>query len=114
MSAQPSFFDAPPSSIQVGMQALEATAARPQHQRMLALLIPVARELARRSPAGVTISDVREEAVRQGLLPEVGTKRGLSFLGKLLSLAGLVDTGMYRRSTVLAAHGNLNKIFRAP
>lgn len=98
------------SAIQLGFDALERTAEH--HHYLLQRLIPVARKVAARGPC--TVGDVRLEAVKQGLLPEVGTKRSLSFLGALMREAGLVHTGMYRRSTVEATHGNLAVVWRLP
>lgn len=63
-------------------------------------------------PKGVTVSDVRHEAVRHGILPQQAKGRQLAFLGALMREAGLVPTGEYRRSEVDKSHGNLHQVWR--
>lgn len=101
-------------SLQLGFQALDATASRADHQAQIAALVPLAQELARARPRGVTVSDLRHEAVRRGLLPATATGRALSFLGYVFKAAQLVATDDFRRSDVGASHGNLHRVFRAP
>ena len=101
-------FDAS-ASIEAGMTALADTAAK--NAEAIARLIPLARELAARSPTGVTISDVRLYAQQRGLLS--GTERGrqLSFLGAVMQKAGLTPTGEWRRSSILKSHGNNHRVY---
>jgi len=99
-------------SLQLGLDALGVTAAA--HGALIAQLVPVAQELARRQPAGVTIGDVRQEAVRRGLLPATTRGRALAFLGAVMRQAQLVATAEYRRSEIPASHGNLHRCWRLP
>jgi hypothetical protein len=103
-------FDAS-ASIEAGMAARDETAAR--HSAEIQKLVPLAQELAQRSPE-ITVSDLRLFAVQRGLL--TGTERGreLSYLGKVMEAAGLVGTGKYVRSSIVKAHGNLNATWRLP
>jgi len=102
------------SSLQLGFQALEETAAREAHQRLLAQLVPIAQGLARMRPEGITVADVRREAARYGLVPASGPGRELSFLGAVMRRAGLVGTEEFRRSDVDASHGNLHRVWKRP
>jgi hypothetical protein len=77
----------------------------------VARLIPLARELARKRVAGITVSDLRVAAVSRGLLTGQETGRRLSFLGAVMKRAGLSNTGNWRRSDVEQSHGNLNAIW---
>lgn len=101
-------------SAQLGFAALAETAAREDHKRLIARLIPIAQGLARVSATGVTVADVRREAVSQGILPRQAKGRQLAFLGVIMRDAGLVATGEYRRSDIEASHGNLHAVYRAP
>lgn len=102
-----------PSSTDLGMQALEETAAK--HEAMITMLVPIARELAEKAKGyGVTISDVRLTAIQRGLLPPDAEGRALSFLGAVLARAGLVPTERFRRSDIARAHGNLNRVATLP
>lgn len=104
----------PADSLQLGLDALDATAARPDHQAQIAALVPLARELAKARPRGVTISDLRHEAVRRGLLPATASGRALSFLGYVFKAAKLVVTDDFRRSDVDASHGNPHRVWVLP
>jgi hypothetical protein len=74
----------------------------------IARLAPLARELA---GAGLplTVADVREEAVKRGILTGAERGRELSYLGAVMKAAGLRPLGTWRRSHVEKAHGNLNQ-----
>lgn len=103
------------SSLQLGFTALEQTAARDEHRALIAQLIPIAQGLARMAGArGVTVADVRTEAVRQCILPASSRGRQLAFLGAVMKRAGLVSTEDFRRSDVDASHGNLHRVWKAP
>jgi len=98
---------------------LEGRAARDQaaaaHEGVIALLIPVAQELAERAgPGGITVADLRETAMQRGLIPPSGSGRELSYLGAVLRRAGLKATGERRRSHLEQTHGNLNMTYVAP
>lgn len=88
----------------------------PAHRkRDIQRLIPLARELATKAgPAGITVSNLRFVAVSRGLLTGEETGRRLSFLGSVMKAAGLENTGIYRRSDITKAHGNLNAIHVLP
>lgn len=99
-------------SLQLGFQSLEETAARDAHQALIAKLVPIAQGLARMRPDGVIVADIRQEAVRQCLLPSKAEGRELAFLGAVMQKAGLVATDEYRRSDVERSHGNLQRVWR--
>lgn len=101
-------------SLQLGFQALEATAARDDHRRLIDRLVEIAQGLARVRPEGVTIADVRAEAVRGQLLPAKAKGRELSFLGAVMKRAGLVSTDDFRRSDIDASHGNPHRVYKRP
>lgn len=101
-------------SLQLGFAALEETASHEDHATVIASLVPLAQELARARPAGVTVSDLRLEAVRRGLLPATATGRALSFLGWVFKKAKLVATDDVRRSDIDQSHGNLQRVWRLP
>lgn len=100
-------------STQLGFEALDRACAHQEHQVLLRKLAEIAQGLARMAgPKGVTVSDVRHEAVRHGILPQQAKGRQLAFLGALMREAGLVPTGEYRRSEVDKSHGNLHQVWR--
>ena len=101
-------------SLQLGFAALDETASRADHQAQIAALVPLAQELAKARPRGVTISDLRHEAVRRGLLPATAAGRALSFLGYVFKAAKLVTTEEFRRSDVDASHGNPHRVWVLP
>lgn len=88
-----------------------ASHAAAGHGRDIERLVPIARELAER-PGGVTVGDLRLEAVARGVLTGAEQGRKLSYLGAVMKAAGLVATGMRRRSSVERSHGNLHMIWR--
>lgn len=98
-------------SLELGLEALDATASR--HAREIAQLVPLAKKLAMACGSeGVIISDLRDAAVLAGLL--TGHERGkqLSFLGAVMRAAGLMATNEFRRSKILASHGNPHRVWR--
>ena len=103
-----------PTSLQLGFQALMETEAREGHQRLIDKLIPIAQGLSRMRPEGLTVADVRQEAVRQCLLPAKAKGRELAFLGAIMQRAGLVATEEFRRSDIDASHGNLHRVYKRP
>ena len=86
--------------ILTGLRKRDASAAA--HAAELDLLVPVILRLARINGV-VTLEDVRRQ---QGLLVREGAGRGLSYLGALPKLAGLVRVG-YTRSKLPGSNGNI-------
>ena len=101
-------------SLQLGFEAMERAAARDDHRSLIEKLIPIAQGLARVRPEGVTIADVRHEAVRQCILQGKPKGRELAFLGAVMRRAGLVSTDDVRRSDVEGSHGNLQRVWKRP
>lgn len=101
------------SELQLGFEALEQAASREEHARLIAKLVEIAQGLSRMRPHGVTVADVRHEAVRQCLLPRQAKGRQLAFLGAVMREAGLVATEEFRRSDVEKSHGNLHRVWKA-
>lgn len=95
-----------PDPLQLGLEALDGTAAKNDH--LIRRLVPVARGLAARG-GPITVADVREEAVRLGILTGEEKGRALSFLGSVMRRAGLRPLGVWRRSSIEKTHGNLNQ-----
>lgn len=92
--------------------SLWAESGSSEHDHELQLLIPIAQRLAREAgAAGVTISDIREEATKRGLLPPLGKGRSLSYLGALGKRAGLIATDRTRRSSIEGSNGNRNTVW---
>lgn len=103
---------APLTSLQRGLAALHETAAK--HADGIQRLAPLARELADAAgPDGITVSDLRVAAVARRLLTGQERGRELSWLGAVMTRAGLVRTDDYRRSDVERSHGNLHRVFVA-
>lgn len=94
------------TAIQLGFDALEQTAKR--HEVLIERLAAVANTLALTSPT-VTVGDVREAAVRMGILTGREKGRELSYLGAVMRKAGLRPLPTYRRSHLDVTHGNLNR-----
>lgn len=101
-------------SLQLGFTALDATASTADHRALIAQLVPIAQGLARVRPTGVTVADVRGEALRQHILPAKPKGRELAFLGAVMRKAQLVATEEFRRSDVEASHGNLHRVWVRP
>ena len=101
-------------SLQLGFEALERAASRDDRRSLIEKLVEIAQGLARVRPEGVTIADVRAEAVRWQLLPAKAKGRELSFLGAVMKRAGLVSTEEFRRSDIDASHGNVQRVWRRP
>lgn len=86
----------------IGLGALASTSNREVNEVSLATLVPLARKLAERAgDSGITVSDVREAAERNG----VGLPENKSALGSLMKKAGLRATGRMRRSQLESTHG---------
>ena len=101
--------------LQLGLEALELAASRAERKRLIEKLVPIAVALADRAgQAGITVANLRHAAVRQGLLPQIGTARELSFLGAVMKRAKLVPTSRTRRSNVVRSHGNQHRVWVAP
>lgn len=98
-------------STQLGMFALEETAAR--NASLIERLVVIAQSLARVRSAGVTVADVRAEAVRQCILKPKAKGREYAFLGALMEKAGLLSTEEFRRSDIDESHGNLHRVWKA-
>lgn len=104
-----------PSEPSRGQLDAFAESSESDHAAELSLLIPLAQQLAREAGRrGITIADVREEAARRGILPPLGEGRSLSYLGSLGKRAGLVTTGLTRRSHIEGANANRNSVWVAP
>jgi hypothetical protein len=80
---------------------------------LLDALIPVAQQLAARGRV-VTVTDVRKEAFRVGILTGKETRGQLSALGSLMKAAGLVPTGNYRASDLNSTHARPQVMWRLP
>jgi len=99
-------------SLQLGLQGLDRAA---EHKtEIIRRLVVIAQSLARVRPAGVTVADVRFEAVRQCILKGKAKGRELAFLGAIMRRAGLVSTEEFRRSDVEDSHGNLHRVWKGP
>lgn len=95
----------------IGMEALARTTA--VNAETLIALIPVAKDVARAAfPEGITMTEVRAEAVKRGILSGKETGHELSFLGSLGKAAGLVNTGAYRRSPLDVTHGKIQVVWK--
>lgn len=99
-------------SLQLGLEGLDRAAER--KTEIIRRLVEIAQGLARMAPEGLTVADVRAEAVRQCLLPAKAKGRELAFLGAIMVRAGLVATEQFRRSDIDASHGNLHRVYRRP
>jgi len=97
-------------SLQLGLEGLDRAAER--KTEIIRRLVEIAQGLARMRPEGLTVADVRAEAVRQCLLPPKAKGRELAFLGAIMQKAGLVATEEFRRSDVEASHGNLHRVYQ--
>lgn len=75
-------------------------------------LLPLAQELAEDAGAdGVTVSDLRLEARRRGLLTGEETPSELSCLGQIMKRASLVHFNTTRRSEVESTHGRWQTVW---
>lgn len=80
--------------------------------RLLPRLIPIARELATaRADRRLTVADLRQEAVKRGVLTGAEQGRRLSFLHEVFPGAGFEPTADYERSTIPKAHRNLGRVW---
>lgn len=97
-------------SLQLGLEGLDRAA---EHKtEIIGRLVAIAQGLSRVQPAGVTIADVRGEAVRQCILKPEAKGREYAFLGAIMKRAGLVSTEEFRRSDVDVSHGNLHRVWK--
>lgn len=95
----------------LGKRGLAKACADSAAKAAIEKLVPLAQELAEKAgPSGITVSDLRIVGAQRNLLPNKGAGRSLSFLGKVLSAAGLQATTEYRRSVIPETHGNLNRV----
>jgi hypothetical protein len=85
---------------------LDGSAAK--NDSLIRLLVPIARGLAASGNA-ITVADLREEAVRRGILTGREQARQLSFLGAVMRRAKLRPLDTWRRSHLDVSHGNLNR-----
>jgi|SRR5665213_2284141 len=87
-----------------------ATEYRPRQQAsanlgMIERLAKIAETLAYAAGTkGITVSDVRLEAFRKGILTGYESGRQLSYLGSVPPAAGLVKTKQTRRSNLAVTH----------
>src|SRR5437660_4656339 len=100
------------ASLQLGFEAMERAAARDDRRSLVDKLLAIAQGLARVRPEGVTIADVRFEAVRQCILKREAKGREYAFLGAVMKRAGLMSTEEFRRSDVDVSHGNLHRVWK--
>lgn len=77
----------------------------PRNEDLMKALEPVARDLARNNGDGITVTDVRREALEQGILTGDESPGRLSILGHVMRRAGLVHVGTSRRSDLDVTHG---------
>jgi len=100
-------------SLQLGLEGLDRAA---EHKtEIIRRLVEIAQGLARIRPEGVTVADVRGEAMRQCILSGAKARgRELAFLGAIMKRAGLVSTEEFRRSDVDESHGNLHRVWKRP
>ena len=90
-------------------------ASRAKYTAEIEALKPIARQLADEAgEQGVTVADLRLAGVERGLIPETSKGRQLSYLGSVMRAAGLVATGIVRRSNIERSHGNRHTVWRAP
>lgn len=89
--------------------------AESHNQGLLERLVPIAQYLARQAgPDGVTVTEVRKEGVRIGVLTGYETRNQLSALGGLMRRAGLRATGEVRRSDLDVTHAIRQVVWRLP
>lgn len=75
------------------------------NQGMIDRLARIAKALAYDAGlTGITVSDIRLEAFRKGLLTGYEQGRQLSYMGSVPAVAGLVKTGATRRSSLAVTH----------
>lgn len=97
-----------PSQTELGLAAASAAAlSRPE---LVTKLVVLAQRIGHRQQY-VTVCDLRLEAIAEGLLPEKGEKRELSFLGAVMKKAGFLNTGRTERSRIPGTNGNRNTVW---
>lgn len=83
----------------------EGLAKAEQHQaRLIEQLIPIVHDLAQRL-GEITMTDVRKEAIRLGVLTGYESGNVGSGFGSLMRKAGLTNTGRLRKSDLNSTHG---------
>ncbi len=83
--------------------------------RMLAVLVPIARELGLHAvDRRVTVTDLRLAAEARGLLTGAERGRRLSFIHDVMPKAGFEPTAEFRRSTITKSHRNLQRVWYLP
>ena len=94
-----------------------ADAETPVQRDLIAILIPLARELAR-THGTVTVGDVRVLAEQRGLITNTEGAHVLDKLGSLMKRAGLKALpDQYRRTyagELERSHGNLHRVWAHP
>lgn len=106
MSCALSLFDPPP------VQPLTAQQRKADVIAWLETLVPLAQELARKAGKhGVTVSDLRIAAENRERMTGVESRTRGSYLGQVMQMAGLVNSGTYRRSTVPRSKRNLHAVW---
>jgi hypothetical protein len=109
MSAALSLFDPPP------VQPLTAAQRKADVIAWLWRLVPLAIEMAYAAGIeGITVSDLRLEAERRGLITGEESRTRGSYLWRVMPMARLAKTDRFRRSDVPRAHRNVNVVHVAP
>lgn len=80
------------------------------HGELVSRLVPIAQRLAERGE--ITMTDVRREAYRLGILTGHETKGQMSALGVVAKRAGLIPTGEYRQSDLDSTHARPQRVWR--
>ncbi len=106
------------AALRGGTQAVidrAVTRAADSKRSEIAMLIPIALEMAERAGVhGVTVHDVRIAARQRGKIEPGGPQRALSYLGAVMRAAGLVPSGKIRRSHIPESHGNIGVVWLSP
>lgn len=82
-----------------------------RNEGLIQRLVPLAQELSENNAEGVTVSDLRLEALKRGLLTGEETGEELSALGQVMKRAGLVHFNTTRRSEVDSTHGRWQMVW---
>ena len=94
---------------------LEFETDRDYANRMLPLLVAIARELGGASiDRRVTVAEIRYEAEQRGILTGLERGKRLSFIHEVFPKAGFEATAEFRRSFLPRAHRNLNRVWYLP
>lgn len=79
-----------------------------------ALAVVAERLALKAGHTGITVTDVRREAYRLGILTGYETGRDLSYLSAVPGAAGLEKTEQTRRSDLAVTHGNRQNVWLHP